>query len=400
MTQTFDILVIGLGAHGSAALYHLARTGLKVAGIDRFTPPHVRGSSHGQSRIIREAYHENPVYVPFLREAYRLWDELEREAGRKLLVTTGALLLGGPDTAVVRGARLSAETHGVAFEWLDAADIRRRFPAFRPESDTVAVWEKRAGILFPEDCIKAHLAGAAARGAEIRCEEEVLSITPLGKTSGEASGEGVEVQTSKGRYLAGKVIVSAGAWVGGLLPELRLPLTFERQVVCWFRDAGGVTGSGVAEVGVTGSGTPASLQPERMPVYIWEYVAGRMFYGFPDMGRGIKIGFHHGGRPILPDELRQDASAAEIAEIGEIARRFLEIEPVFEAASVCMYANTPDEDFIIDEYPGSPQILVVSPCSGHGFKFSSVVGKIASDWGVGVTSEFDLKPFGLGRFGK
>jgi sarcosine oxidase len=217
------------------------------------------------------------------------------------------------------------------------------------------------------------------RGAEVRCEERVLGIQP--------SGDGVEVRTSKGHYLAGKVIVSAGAWVGELLRELRLPLTLERQVVCWFRDAGGVTGSG----------TPPSLQPEQMPVYIWEYVAGRMFYGFPDMGQGIKIGFHHGGRHIRADELRQDASMDEIAEIGEIARRFLAIDPLFQAASVCMYTNTPDEDFIIDEYPGSPQILVLSPCSGHGFKFSGVLGKIASDWGVGVTSTFDLKPFRLGR---
>lgn len=373
MTQQFDVLVIGLGAHGSSTLYHLSKTGRKVAGMDRFTPPHVFGSSHGQSRIIREAYHENPVYVPFLREAYRLWDELEREAGRQLLVTTGALLLGKEDTMVVRGARLSAETHEVAYEWLSAADIRRRFPAFRPDDDTVAVWEKRAGILFPEECIKAHLAGAAARGAEVRCEETVLAISVL--------EDGVGVRTSKGRYLAGKVIVSAGAWVGELLPELRLPLTLERQVVCWFRE------NGKGEV----------LQPDRMPVYIWEYMAGRLFYGFPDMGQGIKIGFHHGGRHIQPDELRQDASADEIADIGEIARTYLAIDPLFEAASVCMYTNTPDEDFIIDEYPGSPQILVLSPCSGHGFKFSSVLGKIASDWGVGASPGFDLIPFRLGR---
>ena len=219
-----DILVIGLGAHGSSALYHLAATGLRVGGIDRFTPPHQHGSSHGESRIIREAYHENPVYVPFIREAYELWQELEREAGRQLLVGTGGLLLGRADTTVVvGGARVSAEAYGIAYEWLEAAEIRRRFSAFRPSDDTVGVLEKRAGILFPEECIKAHLAGAAARGAVIRCEEVVETIVP--------SGDGVEVKTSKGRYLAGKVVVSAGAWVGELLPELRLQLMHERQVV-------------------------------------------------------------------------------------------------------------------------------------------------------------------------
>jgi sarcosine oxidase len=374
MTESFDILVVGLGAHGSSALYHLAGTGRKVAGIDRFTPPHVHGSSHGQSRIIREAYHENPVYVPFIREAYELWAALEREAGRTLLVTTGGLLLGGEDTTVVRGARLSAETYGVDYEWLEAVDIRRRFPAFRPTDDTVGVLEKRAGILFPEECIEAHLTGAAARGAEIRCEETVEKIVP--------SGDGVEVRTSKGRYLAGKVIVSAGAWVGELLPELRLPLYIERQVVCWFKDVGRGT----------------VLRPDRMPVYIWEYEAGRLFYGFPDMGQGIKIGFHHGGRHIRADELRQDASSDEIREIQEIAGSWLAIDPVFNGTSVCMYTNTPDEDFIIDEYPGSRQILVLSPCSGHGFKFSSVVGKIAGDWALGRQVGFDLRPFGMGRW--
>ena len=303
-----------------------------------------------------------------------MWDELQQEAGRRLLVETGGLLLGKADTMVVRGARLSAETHGLPYEWLEAADTRRRFPAFRPTDDTVAVYEQRAGILFPEECVRAHLAGAAARGAEIRCDEKVESISP--------SGDGMEVRTSKGRYLAGKVIVSAGAWVGDLLPELRLPLYIERQVVCWFRDAG----------------AGAVLRSDRMPVYIWEYGQGRLFYGFPDMGQGIKIGFHHGGRHIRPEELQQDAEAEEIEEIRDIARTYLAIEPVFEAASVCMYTNTPDEDFIIDEYPGCPQILVVSPCSGHGFKFSSVVGKIASDWVIGRPVEFDLRPFALGRW--
>lgn len=309
-----------------------------------------------------------------MRAAYGLWEELQRETGRRLLVETGGLLLGRADTTVVVGARLSAETHGIAFQWLEAADIRRRFPAFRATDDTVAVYERRAGILFPEECIKAHLTGAALRGVAIRCEERVERIVP--------TGDGVEVRTSAGCYLAGKVIVSAGAWAGDLLPELRLPLTIERQVVCWFRDAG----------------PGAILRPDRMPVYIWEYMPGRMLYGFPDLGQGIKIGFHHGGQRIRADELQQDAGAEEIGEIEEIARTWLAIEPVFRDASVCMYTNTPDEHFIIDEYPGCPQMLVLSPCSGHGFKFSSVVGKIASDWAVGRTFEFDLRPFVVGRW--
>ena len=373
--ESVDVIVIGLGAHGSSALYHLSKTNKKVVGIDRYTPPHNHGSSHGQSRIIRQAYHENPVYVPFVKAGYTLWEALERETGKKLLIETGGLLLGGEDTTVVKGARLSAETHGIAYDYLDAADLRRLFPAFRPTDDTVAIWEKRAGILFPEACIRVCLEGAAANHASIRCDETVLGIVP--------KKDSVEVTTSKGRYTAGKVIVSAGAWIGTLLPELKVPFTIERQVVCWLEDKH--------------QRSVSPFAPERMPVYIWEYMPGKLFYGFPDLGQGIKIGFHHAGRRILPDELQQDASAAEISAIEEIAGEYLDIEPVFHSSSVCMYTNTPDENFIIDVHPACANILIASPCSGHGFKFSSVIGKILSDWATDRPVGFDLSPFALGR---
>ncbi len=379
-----DVIVIGLGAHGSSALYHLAKTGLKVLGIDRYTPPHEYGSSHGQSRIIREAYHENPVYVPFVRAAYALWSALEEETGEKLLTETGGLLLGAADSSVVMGARLSAETHGIAYDYLEAAELRERFPAFRPGDDTVAVWEKRAGILFPEECIRVQLKGAVLNGASVHCDETVLAIHP------QAGGRVVEVVTDRGRYGAEKVIVSAGAWVGGLLPELRLPLVIERQVVCWFSD--GQTGGGQA----SGDRT---AQNQGMPIYIWEYERGKMFYGFPDLGEGLKIGFHHGGQPIFEPALRQDVSAEEIDAIADIAGRYLSIDPVFVRSSVCMYTNTPDEDFILDVYPGCDRIFVASPCSGHGFKFSSVIGKILSEWALDRPMGFDLEAFSLGRWG-
>ena len=373
--ETFDIIVIGLGAHGSSALYHLAKTGQKVLGIDRYTPPHERGSSHGQSRIIRQAYHENPVYVPFVKAAYTLWEEIERETGEKLLTETGGLLLGAADSIVVTGARLSADKHAIEYDYLDAEEVKRRFPAFRPAEDTVAVWEKRAGILFPEECIRTQLKEAVANGVSVRCDETVLTINP------QAGGRVVEVTTSRGRYTAEKVIVSAGAWVGALLPELRLPLTIERQVVCWFTD----------------KANGSQLHPSDMPVYIWEYLPGKLFYGFPDLGQGIKIGFHHAGRRILPDALRPDASAEEIGALTDIAGRYLSIDPVFRRFSVCMYTNTPDEDFILDVYPGCERIFVASPCSGHGFKFSSVIGQILSGWACDRPAGFDLAPFSIAR---
>jgi sarcosine oxidase len=375
MGEFLDTLVIGLGAHGSSALYHLSLTGKKVAGIDQYNPPHIHGSSHGQSRIIRQAYHESPFYVPLVQAAYPLWEELEREAGKTLLVKTGGLLLGTEDGSIVNGARLSAETHGIEYEYLKASDLRRRFPAFRPTPETVGVWETAAGILFPEECIRAFLAGATKNNASIHCNEPVLKIIP--------QQDKVEVITSKERYTAAKVIVSAGAWLGTLLPELNLPLTIERQVVCWFHDKN----KQVSE----------HLLPENMPIYIWEYLPGKMFYGFPDLGDGIKIGFHHAGQPIAPQELQQDASAAEIGAIEEIAGKYLNIAPVFHSASVCMYTNTPDENFIIDVHPTHKNILIASPCSGHGFKFSSLIGKILSDMAMDRPIEFDLSPFALAR---
>jgi sarcosine oxidase len=373
MSESLDVLVIGLGAHGSSALYHLSKTGKMVAGIDRYTPPHTHGSSHGQSRIIRQAYHESPFYVPLVQAAYPLWAELERETGKPLLLNTGGLLLGSEDAAMLQGARLSAETHGIKYEYLSHSHLLRRFPAFRPEPGTVGVWEKEAGILFPEACIQAWLAGAAANKASILCNEVVTRIIPR--------RDAVKVTTDKGRYSAAKVIVSAGAWLGTLLPELQLPLTIERQVVCWFRDKGHRT----------------HFRPDNMPVYIWEYGAGKLFYGFPDLGEGIKIGFHHGGRHIRPEELQQDATAADISAIEDIAREYLAIDPEYQASSVCMYTNTPDEHFIIDAHPGYENILIASPCSGHGFKFSSIIGKILCELACDQKPEFDLSPFVITR---
>ncbi len=375
MGFVYDIIVIGLGANGSSALFNLSRTGKRVLGVDQFQPPHQRGSSHGESRIIRQAYHENPLYVPLVKAAYPLWEELERLSGKRLFIRTGGLLLGQEAAGVVRGAKASAELHGIPYEYLGAAEIRKRFPAFRPDEDTVGVVEKEAGILFPEVCIAAYLEAAAANGAEVNTLEQVLSIEP--------GRENVVVTTSAGRYSAEKVIVSAGAWLGSMMPGLALPLSIERQVLYWFEN-----------------GNPAwrgYFQPSGMPVFIWEHVIGKMFYGFPDLGRGVKIGFHHGGRHILPDELEQEVSASEIAEMGEMAERYLSMEPVFKTSTVCMYTNTPDENFIIDFHPEHKNILIASPCSGHGFKFSSLTGQLLCKMVMGEETGFDLAPFALGR---
>ncbi len=304
-----------------------------------------------------------------------MWEELAARAGKPLFVKTGGLLLGDEQSTVVRGAKGSAEAHGIPYEWLDAESIQKRFPAFRPTPDTVGVLEKEAGILFPEACIAAFLQAAAQSGAAIHPNEQVLNITP--------TQYGVELTTNRTTYRAEKLIVSAGAWLGELMPELKLPLTIKRQVLFWFDNANPTW--------------RAYFEPANMPVFIWEYLRGKMFYGFPDLGRGTKIAWHHGGRSIEPDQLRNDTTGEEITEIKALAALRLAIDPIFTHSAVCMYTNTPDEDFIIDLHPEHPQIIIASPCSGHGFKFSSLMGKLLGDLALKGHTDFDLSPFAIGR---
>ena len=376
MPEFADVIVLGLGANGSSALYHLCKTNRKVIGIDRFTPPHAFGSSHGESRIIRQAYHENTLYVPLVKKAYSYWYKLEKEANKRLLLKTGGIMLGDEQASVVTGSMLSAKTYDIAYEYLNYHDLQKRFPAFKPSKNTVGVLEKEAGILFPEECIKTYLEQAQKNGADIRYNETVLSIRP--------NRAHVEVSTSKGTYRAGKLIITAGAWTGTLLPEMQLPLTVERQVLYWFKNN---------NVKLQGD-----LMPQNMPVYIWEYLPGKMFYGFPDLGNGIKIAHHHAGARIgNPDYMSQQVSHKEINDIQTLAGEYLNLDAVFNYSSVCMYTNTLDENFIIDYHPAYKNIIIASPCSGHGFKFSSFTGKILSDMATGKTPEADISPFSINR---
>ena len=379
MDKALDVIVLGLGANGSSALYHLSKINKKVAGIDRFAPPHSFGSSHGQSRIIRQAYYEDPVYVPFIKEAYGCWDEIERISGKSLWLKTGGLMLGPAGAEVVTGSRLSAETHGIAYEELGYADLKKRFPAFRPTPDTIGILEKEAGILFPESCITTWLEQAEKNGAALHMNERMLKIIPF--------KDRVEVHTSRGTYTAEKCILSAGAWmkelVAGISPELQLPLTAARQPLYWFTNQDSLQ--------------QASLLPDRMPVYIWEYLPKKMFYGFPDLGQGIKIAYHHGGVPVLPDALTQDVSMKEIEDMHAIVAEYLNLKATFRASAVCMYTNTPDGDFLLDYHPNYNNIILASPCSGHGFKFSSVTGRILSEMAIGGSTSMDITPFAFRR---
>jgi sarcosine oxidase len=375
MANEFDVIVVGLGAMGSAALYHLAAGGKRVLGIDRFSPPHDLGSSHGRTRIIREAYFEHTLYVPLVQRSYELWAELERKSRRQLLVKTGGLMIGPPEGLLVAGARKSAEDHKLPHQIRSVADVQQRFPAYKPAERMVAVWEPRAGILFPELAIQTHLDLAREAGATLRLETPVLRW--------EADGTGVRVFTATDRYQAQRLLLSAGAWMGALLPELKLPLVVERQVLCWFEP----------------SSQPEVFQPERCPISIWEYAPSRFFYCFPDLGDGVKAAIHHEGERTEPDLIRREVQLQDTEPLRSLLERFLpSAAGRLQSAAVCMYTNTPDGHFILGHHPMHPEVVIASPCSGHGFKFSPVIGETAAILVNDKVPQFDLSLFAPERF--
>lgn len=376
MPTSFDVAIIGLGAMGSAAAYHLSRRGQKVLGIDRFAPPHDQGSSHGKSRMIREAYFEHPLYVPLVQRAFALWSELEHDAGgQTFLHHTGGLMVGTESSPLIQGTLRSATAHRIPHEVLSAGKLHRRYPAFAPLDDMVGVLETRAGILLPDEIISAQLSLAADRGADFRLNEAVVGW--------ERSNQGIDVRTSSGTVNARQVVVTAGSWLGELLPELALPLSVERQVIHWFE----------------ANKFPEYHTADRMPVSLWQLANGQVFYTKPDIGDGIKVGVHHGGRTQTASTLDRQVSPSEDAEIFDLLRRFVPFaKGSVISRAVCMYTNTPDEHFIVDRHPGVSELLVVSACSGHGFKFASVIGEIVADLITTGVSKFDLSPFSISRF--
>jgi sarcosine oxidase len=377
----FDVVVVGLGGMGSAALCHLASRGQRVLGIERFRPGHARGSSHGRSRVIRLAYFEHPAYVPLLMRAYELWDRLERDSGRPLLTLTGGLMIGRPDSEVVSGSLFSARTHGLAHEVLESAEIRRRFGPLTTGPEQVGVYETRAGVLRPEEAIHAHLDRALAQGATIVCDEPVVGWA--------VSAGAVEVRTAGSRFEAGRLVLSPGAWAPSLFAA-PLPLEVERQVLYWFAPTGGT----------------AAFAPDRFPIYIWDLGGGVQFYGFPvdpAPPGGVKVAFFRTGggarcsadtvdRSIQPEEV--DAMRAALAPcIPALASGRL-IDSV-----TCLYTLTPDHHFVIGAHPRHPEVILASPCSGHGYKFATVIGEILADLATDGSTRHAIDLFSPGRWG-
>jgi sarcosine oxidase len=373
--MTIDVAVIGLGAMGSAALYHLARRNVRVAGIDRFSPGHERGSSHGSTRIIRLGYFEHPSYVPLLRRAYALWRDLEAASGRSLMTITGIAEIGREDSELVAGTLASSRLHDLAHDICDAAEMMRRYPAFRLPSDFVGVVQPEGGYLEAELAVQTHLDLARAAGAEIHHDRRVLAIEPL--------GNGVRIYTGSGTIDAGAAIVSAGAWVTDLLPNLPADLQVTRQAVLW----------------VEPQDTNLFL-PDRFPVFMIETEHG-IHYGFPLHGAdGVKVAKHHHSDEVVdPETCNREVSAADEQIVRDVISQYLpSANGRLLTQKTCLYTMSPDEHFIVDRMPGCPQIIVASPCSGHGFKFAPVMGETLADLATRGQTDNDISRFRLDRF--
>jgi sarcosine oxidase len=353
----YDVIVIGLGGMGSAAAYHLAARGQRVLGLEKFTPAHDKGSSHGGSRIIRQSYFEDPAYVPLLLRAYELWDKLATDTGRDVYRLTGGLFIGPPDCLTVAGSLRASQEWDLPHQVLDSAEIQSRFPNFTPQPTDVALYEPNAGFARPEMTVQAHIDLASSAGATLSFGEEVLE---WGETA-----TGVTVRTAHDTYTAGQLVICPGAWAPQLLAEFGIPITIERQVLYWLDPVGGT----------------APFVDH--PIFIDENAHGRQIYGFPAIDGprgGVKVAFFRKGNACTPENIDRTVHEHEVLEMRErVAELLPALDGVCVHSATCMYSNTPDEHFVIARHPDSVNVTVACGFSGHGFKFVPVVGEILAD---------------------
>jgi sarcosine oxidase len=372
VTERYEAIVVGVGGMGSAVLYHLARRGKRVLGLERFDVPHEQGSSHGITRIIRLAYFEHSDYVPLMRRAYELWRELQTEAREQLLYVTG--IVEGGDR-IYDGVLRSCADHDLPHEAIDGREVTRRFPGYRLPPELPVVFQPDGGFVLPERCIVAHAAGALARGASVRARERVLEW--------EDTGNGVRVRTDRAAYEAERLVVTAGAWSQSVA---RLPpgmVRGVRQALAWLQPS-----------------RPELFEPERLPVFNLA-LDGEHFYGFPAFGiPGFKLGrYDHFGEGGDPDEIAREPTLDDELPLRAFAERYFPdgAGPTL-ALKTCLFEPSPDEHFLIDLHPETPNVVVGAGFSGHGFKFCSVVGEVLADLAADGGTRHDIGLFRLDRF--
>jgi sarcosine oxidase len=389
MVKTFDTIVVGLGAMGSAAVYQLAKRGNKVLGLDRFSPPHANGSSHGESRIIRQAIGEGDEYVPLALRSYELWREIERATGKRLLTFTGGLTLQSQNNdAVMHGRRdfldeaiRCATQFNIRHEVIETAELKKRYPQFAL-TDERGYYEYETGFLRPELCIEAQLDLGRRHGATVQTDEIVVSVESDRNSA-------VTVKTNHGSYCAAEVILTAGAWIARFLPTAYARLfKVYRQVMYWF---------------VIREDRGSRFAAPEFPVFIWilGHASEFGFYGFPSLdGKTVKVATEQFAASTDPDQARRDVDIEEIRSMYNeyLRERFPEISDRCVTAATCLYTTTPDSHFVIDAHPDDERIIIASPCSGHGFKHSAAIGEALAEQVIDGKSKIDISSFSLKRF--
>ncbi len=389
MSNEYDAIVLGLGAMGSAALYQLARKGKRALGLDQYAPPHTLGSTHGDTRITRQAIGEGAEYVPLALRSYELWREIEQLTGHDLLTITGGLIMASQSTqdamhgadSFLRATIAVARQCNIAHTVLETDQIRRRFPQFQLAGDELGYYEDNAGFLRPERCIQAQLALAERFGATIHTNERALEYQP------DATNSSVTVKTTRGSYRAEKLVITAGPWIGSLLePGYARYFTVYRQALYWF--------------GLKGAIEP--FLPDRFPIFIWARPHSAI-YGFPAIDGptgGVKVATEDYTKATTPDTVERAISDQEIREMYEqrIAGGLPDLSDTCIKAVSCLYTTTPDERFVLDTHPRHPQVIIASPCSGHGFKHSAAIGEALAELVIDGKSHIDLSRFSLRRF--
>ena len=379
MTDHFDAIVVGIGGMGSAALYHLAKRGLNVLGIERFEIPHNMGSSHGLTRIIRLAYYEDLSYVPLLRRSYELWAELEREFGEQLFYQTGSIDMGPEAGDVFSGSLRSCIENDFEHEVLNSKQLSARFPGYQMPPETMALFQPQGGLLVPERCITAHAQLAVANGATLHTGEQALGWDIL-------ADERVSVRSDAASYTADKLVICGGAWAYKLVPALAGAAIPERQALIWLAPK-----------------APELFSLERFPVWNGQVDEGR-FYGLPEFnpsGRtpGMKLGrYRHRDETCDPDTVDRAVYPEDEALLRGFAERYFPqgAGPTADMV-VCMFTNTADEHFLLDTLPAAPQVSVAAGFSGHGFKMASVVGEVMADLAQRGATPHDTALFRLDR---
>jgi sarcosine oxidase len=387
MSKPYDAIVLGLGAMGSAAVYQLAKRGKRVLGIDQFAPPHHMGSTHGDTRITRLAIGEGEEYVPLVMRSHELWREIEQATGSDLLTITGGLIMASQhsrskmhgSSTFLQTTIAAAEKFGIAHELLDTQQIRQRFPQFQLVGDEQGYYEHHAGFVRPERCIEAQFTLARQHGATIQTDERALEYRP--------TNDGITLTTTHGSYTAEKLVISAGAWITHLLePELARFFTIYRQVLYWFAVKEEI----------------ASFLPGRFPIYIWEREDSNI-YGFPAIdgpAGGVKIATEQYAVSTTPEVVDRAVTDEETRQMyaTHVARFLPGLSDRAVKTIACLYTNTPDGRFVLDTHPEHPQIIIASPCSGHGFKHSAAIGEALAQMVIDGTSKIDLSSFSLSRF--